>query len=75
MEPVVKVHVPCTQHTDETLQFYCRTCAIPTCIECIDAEHPKSCHELEMLSDCESNYVKNLAQYVHEVFYMKCAKM
>lgn len=62
--------VSCTQHKGETLQFYCRTCAIPACPECVATEHPKSFHETEALADCQTKYVKHLSQYIHD-FRMK----
>lgn len=62
--------VSCTQHKGETLQFYCRTCAVPACPECVAIEHPKSLHETEALADCEAKYVKHLSQYIHD-FRMK----
>ncbi|ODM98140.1 B-box type zinc finger protein ncl-1 [Orchesella cincta] len=58
--------VSCTQHKGEKLQFYCRTCAVPACPECVATEHPKSLHETESLADCEGKYVKHLAQYIHD---------
>lgn len=59
--------VSCTHHKGEKLQFYCRTCAIPACPECVATEHPKSHHETEALVDCETKYVKHLSQYIHDV--------
>ncbi len=59
--------VSCTQHKGEVLAFYCRTCAVPACAECVTIDHPKSAHECEVLAECESKYVKHLSQYIHDV--------
>jgi len=62
--------VACSHHKGELLQYFCKTCVVPACAECIATEHPKSLHDYEVLAECESKHVKHLSQYIHD-FRMK----
>ncbi|KAL5279999.1 brat family protein [Megaselia abdita] len=41
----------CSQHDDEIIQFFCRTCNILICKVCIQTDHPASVHEIEHTND------------------------
>ncbi|XP_055680711.1 brain tumor protein [Lutzomyia longipalpis] len=49
------IHKPlfCTTHVTENLKYYCFSCELPVCNECLIAEHKGADHVYEMLSDAE----------------------
>lgn len=57
----------CTRHKNELLKFFCRTCNVPVCKDCIHADHPAGMHECEHVSDATPKQIENLLQIVAEV--------
>lgn len=57
----------CTRHKSELLKFFCRTCSVPVCKDCIVCDHPSGIHECEHVSDATPKQIENLLQIVAEV--------
>lgn len=57
----------CTRHKSELLKFFCRTCSITVCKDCIAADHPAVLHECEHVNDATPKMIENLLQIVSEV--------
>lgn len=57
----------CSRHKSELLKFFCRTCSITVCKDCIAADHPAVLHECEHVSDATPKQIENLLQIVSEV--------
>lgn len=57
----------CTRHKNELLKFFCRTCSVPVCKDCIICDHPAPIHECEHVSDATPKQIENLLQIVAEV--------
>lgn len=57
----------CSRHKNELLKFYCRTCSVPVCKDCIVAEHQAGLHDCEHISDATVKQIENLLQIVAEV--------
>ncbi|XP_059618821.1 brain tumor protein [Phlebotomus argentipes] len=49
------IHKPlfCTTHATENLKYYCFSCEVPVCNECLIAEHKGGDHVYEIISDAE----------------------
>lgn len=57
----------CSRHKSELLKFFCRTCSIAVCKDCIAADHPAVLHECEHVNDATPKQIENLLQIVSEV--------
>jgi tripartite motif-containing protein 2/3 len=57
----------CVRHKNELLKFYCRTCGIPVCKDCIVIDHPSGLHECEHNSDNTPKQIENLLQLLNDV--------
>ena len=57
----------CTKHTSETLKFYCRTCQMAICKDCMVLEHPNGLHDCEHNTDQTPKMVENLLQLINEL--------
>lgn len=57
----------CVRHKNELLKFYCRTCNIPVCKDCIMLDHPSSSHECEHNNDGTAKEIEILLQIIAEV--------
>lgn len=56
----VPIHKPlfCKMHVKENLKFFCNTCQVPICADCIVSYHTQ--HSYERLADAESKNVEEL---------------
>lgn len=52
----------CPRHKNETLRFFCRTCDMPVCKECTNADHPKGLHDYDHISEVGPRQVEVLAE-------------
>ncbi|XP_058819511.1 brain tumor protein [Topomyia yanbarensis] len=57
----------CKRHTNELLKFFCRTCSVPVCKDCMLMEHPNGVHECEHNPDSTPKQIENLLHTVSEV--------
>lgn len=57
----------CTRHKSEILKFFCRTCQVSVCKDCIVMEHPSGLHDCEHISDTTPKQIESLMQIVSEV--------
>jgi tripartite motif-containing protein 2/3 len=57
----------CSRHKNELLKFYCRTCVIPVCKDCMIMDHPNGLHDCEHTNDATPKQIENLLQIVSEV--------
>ncbi|XP_076274106.1 tripartite motif-containing protein brain tumor isoform X2 [Rhynchophorus ferrugineus] len=56
----------CPRHKSELLKFYCRTCSMPACKECLNAEHPAGLHECELAGDAAPKQIEAIQHAVVE---------
>lgn len=56
----------CPRHKSEFLKYYCRTCTVPICKECISLEHPNGLHEYEHISDAAPKQLEAIQHAVQE---------
>ncbi|XP_002739511.1 E3 ubiquitin-protein ligase TRIM71-like [Saccoglossus kowalevskii] len=52
----VQPPVYCSSHHDNQVKFYCDTCNIPICLECIALDHKLTEHNHRYLNDAASEY-------------------
>lgn len=57
----------CTRHKNELLKFFCRTCTVPVCKDCIVMDHPAGLHECEHVQDATPKQIDSLLQIIAEV--------
>lgn len=57
----------CKRHTNELLKFFCRTCSVPVCKDCMLMEHPSGVHECEHNPDTTPKQIESLLHTVSEV--------
>lgn len=57
----------CTRHKSEILKFFCRTCQVSVCKDCIVMEHPSGLHDCEHIADTTPKQIESLMQIVSEV--------
>lgn len=57
----------CTRHKSELLKFYCRTCSVTVCKDCIVADHPSGLHDCEHVNDGTPKQIESLLQLVTDV--------
>jgi tripartite motif-containing protein 2/3 len=56
----------CPRHKSELLKYFCRTCSIPICKECLNLEHPAGIHEYEHISEAAPKQVEAIQHAVQE---------
>nr|CAI5848233.1 unnamed protein product [Callosobruchus analis] len=56
----------CPRHKSELLKYYCRTCAVPICKECLSLDHPVGLHEYEHISEAAPKQIEAIQQAVSE---------
>ncbi|CAH1976022.1 unnamed protein product [Acanthoscelides obtectus] len=56
----------CPRHKSELLKYYCRTCAVPICKECLSLDHPVGLHEYEHINDAAPKQIEAIQQAVTE---------
>lgn len=57
----------CPRHKSELLKYYCRTCAVPICKECVTLEHPTGLHECEHISETAPKQLEAITHAVQEM--------
>lgn len=57
----------CPRHKSELLKYYCRTCAVPICKECVTLEHPTGLHECEHISETGPKQLEAITHAVQEM--------
>lgn len=70
---LVPIHRPlnCRFHAKEALKFFCTTCQIPVCSECVISEHTQPTHAYERLGDVElSRHADEIEAYVRKALEM-----
>lgn len=62
------IHKPvtCQSHTDKVMKYYCYTCHVPVCNECMVVEHKQPDHHCEKASDAEPKQREELKNLVAE---------
>ncbi|XP_046377272.1 B-box type zinc finger protein ncl-1-like [Haliotis cracherodii] len=62
------IHKPifCPVHTSENLKYYCNTCQVPICNDCMLSEHRQPEHSHEKISDIEEQQKEDLKSLVTE---------
>lgn len=65
----VPIHKPlyCKFHSKETLKFFCSTCQIPICSDCIITQHKPPMHLTEHINDSQFKNIKELDILIRNV--------
>lgn len=66
----VVIHKPlfCAAHPSENLKYYCFSCHVPVCNDCLIADHKGADHPYELISDAEKRIrpeIEELMQNAH----------
>ncbi|XP_018563823.1 brain tumor protein [Anoplophora glabripennis] len=56
----------CPRHKSELLKYYCRTCTVPICKECLNMDHPVGLHEYEHISEAAPKQIEAIQHAVSE---------
>lgn len=67
LNPSNKPNYFCKRHTSELLKFFCRTCSVPVCKDCMLIEHPNGVHDCEHNPDTTPKQIESLLHTVSEV--------
>ena len=60
--PFDKPVVPCPAHPTERLEYFCKSCDIPVCKDCVDSGHPKAAHEVATIIEvCNNPWLTKVA--------------
>lgn len=68
-ECLVPIHRPlmCKLHAKEAFKFFCNTCQVPVCAECVITEHTQPMHSYERLADVDATrHIDELEAYVRK---------
>jgi tripartite motif-containing protein 2/3 len=57
----------CSKHSNELLKFYCRTCSVSICKDCMMIDHPAGIHECEHNPDQTPKNIESLMQLINEL--------
>ncbi|KRX22816.1 Brain tumor protein, partial [Trichinella nelsoni] len=49
--------VRCMQHRSEPLKYFCVSCSVPICSECLNSDHPRGMHHFELMSEVSGQQV------------------
>lgn len=60
--PFDKPVVPCPAHPTERLEYFCKSCDIPVCKDCVDSGHPKAAHEVATIIEVGQREIASLMQ-------------
>ncbi|XP_055340070.1 brain tumor protein-like [Paramacrobiotus metropolitanus] len=60
--PLDKPQVSCPVHAMERLDFFCSSCDIPVCKDCIMIDHPKSQHDVAAIAEVGQREIAGLMQ-------------
>lgn len=65
----VPIHKPlfCKQHTKECLKFFCNTCQIPICSDCVVSTHQQPMHSYERIADAETRNLEEIDAYLKKI--------
>ena len=58
--------IVCQRHKNELLKYFCRTCNVPICKECIAMEHPNGLHEYEHINDAAPKQLEAIGYAIQE---------
>ncbi|XP_050304187.1 brain tumor protein [Anthonomus grandis grandis] len=56
----------CPRHKAELIKYYCRTCSVPICKECLNMDHPMGLHEHELISEAGSKQIEAIQHAISE---------
>ncbi|XP_019865805.1 brain tumor protein [Aethina tumida] len=56
----------CPRHKAELLKFFCRTCSVPICKECLTLEHPVGLHDYEHINDAAPKQIEAIQNAISE---------
>ncbi|XP_058791756.1 B-box type zinc finger protein ncl-1-like [Phymastichus coffea] len=67
-DETIPIHKPifCEVHPTENIKFYCHTCQVPTCNECLLVEHKAPEHQYERIKEAEPRQKEELINLVNE---------
>lgn len=57
----------CNKHTNELLKFYCRTCSMSICKDCMVIDHQTGLHDCEHNPDQTPKMVESLLQLINDL--------
>jgi tripartite motif-containing protein 2/3 len=57
----------CTKHSSELLKFYCRTCSMSICKDCMVIDHQTGLHDCEHNPDQTPKMVESLLQLINDL--------
>lgn len=57
----------CTKHINELLKFYCRTCSMAICKDCMVIDHQTGLHDCEHNPDQTPKMVESLLQLINDL--------
>ncbi|XP_076351919.1 protein meiotic P26-like [Tachypleus tridentatus] len=58
--------INCPKHVGEAMKFYCHTCEVPICNDCIVTDHKQCDHHYERISDVELKQREEIENLVKE---------
>ncbi|KRX40173.1 Brain tumor protein [Trichinella murrelli] len=58
--------VRCMQHRSEPLKYFCVSCSVPICSECLNSDHPRGMHHFELMSEVSGQQIKVMQQLLDE---------
>lgn len=68
-ECLVPIHRPllCKLHPKEAFKFFCNSCQMPVCAECVITEHSQPLHSYERLVDVDATrHIDELESYMRK---------
>lgn len=57
----------CAKHSSELLKFYCRSCSVTICKDCMVVDHPAGIHDCEHNPDQTPKMIESLLQLINEL--------
>lgn len=57
----------CAKHSSELLKFYCRSCSVNICKDCMVVDHPANIHDCEHNPDQTPKMIESLLQLINEL--------
>jgi len=63
----IKRNPNCPRHPSESFKYYCNTCQVASCPQCLNVFHLALDHRTERLSDAETRCRSELAQFSEEI--------
>lgn len=57
----------CAKHSSELLKFYCRSCSVNICKDCMVVDHPAGIHDCEHNPDQTPKMIESLLQLINEL--------